>query len=83
MYRVNWLRAKARRDRWNEEVVLLRYEMDWCRNFFKGKLNEWKGLADASILPGHRCYALSRSEMWELLDSHATTVFSSLPNFES
>ncbi|KAG2094376.1 uncharacterized protein F5147DRAFT_763866 [Suillus discolor] len=28
-YRVHWLRAKALRDRWREEMILVKLEMDW------------------------------------------------------
>ncbi|KAF8833168.1 hypothetical protein BDN67DRAFT_873472, partial [Paxillus ammoniavirescens] len=33
-YRVHWLWSKALRDRWEEEVELIRSEANWTRNFF-------------------------------------------------
>ncbi|KIK71983.1 hypothetical protein PAXRUDRAFT_800527, partial [Paxillus rubicundulus Ve08.2h10] len=33
-YRGHWLRAKALKDRWEEEVELLRAEGKWTINFF-------------------------------------------------
>ncbi|KAG1782823.1 hypothetical protein EV702DRAFT_950816, partial [Suillus placidus] len=36
-YRVHWLRAKALRDRWREELILVKLEMDWTHNFFLWK----------------------------------------------
>ncbi|KAG1848922.1 hypothetical protein DFJ58DRAFT_662698 [Suillus subalutaceus] len=35
VYRVNWLWTKALRDRWNEEVIIVKHEMQWSINFFK------------------------------------------------
>ncbi|KAI6010227.1 hypothetical protein EDC04DRAFT_2522884, partial [Pisolithus marmoratus] len=33
-YRINWLKARARRDRWKEEVSLVRHEMLWTGLWF-------------------------------------------------
>jgi hypothetical protein len=41
VYRVHWLKAKARRDRWAEEVTLLVNEMDWTLGFFEHRASEW------------------------------------------
>ncbi|KAG1828050.1 hypothetical protein DFJ58DRAFT_672439, partial [Suillus subalutaceus] len=40
-YRVHWLRAKALRDRWKEEMMLVQLEMDWTCNFFLWKATQW------------------------------------------
>ncbi|KIM71052.1 hypothetical protein PILCRDRAFT_33210, partial [Piloderma croceum F 1598] len=39
-YRVHWLKAKAWRDRWAEEVTLLVNEMDWTLGFFEHRASE-------------------------------------------
>ncbi|KAG1843164.1 hypothetical protein DFJ58DRAFT_665500 [Suillus subalutaceus] len=41
VYRVHWLRAKALRDRWKEEMMLVQLEMDWTCNFFLWKATQW------------------------------------------
>ena len=41
VYRVHWLRAKARKDRWNEEMILLKSETGWVCAFFTSKVDEW------------------------------------------
>ncbi|EAU83280.2 hypothetical protein CC1G_13152 [Coprinopsis cinerea okayama7 len=76
LYRVNWLRAKARLDRWKEEHVLLRSEMDWVINFFtmrEQRCLSWAGLT--SQQPGHSAYAFRQAEMWRLLASDAKMSF--------
>ena len=35
VYRVNWLRAKARFDRWDEEDEIVRSEMRWTLLYFE------------------------------------------------
>ncbi len=46
VYRVHWLKAKARRDRWQEEHVLVLSEMKWTVLFYQNKASVWKGRAD-------------------------------------
>ncbi|KAG2030278.1 hypothetical protein BDR03DRAFT_878696, partial [Suillus americanus] len=38
---VHWLRAKALRDRWKEEILLVQLEMDWTCNYFLWKASQW------------------------------------------
>ncbi|KAG1804027.1 hypothetical protein EV424DRAFT_1474522 [Suillus variegatus] len=71
-YRVHWLRAKALRDRWREEMILVKLEMDWTCKFF---LNHWR-----NDLPGHGCYAGRQSQMYSLLAQDAQAAFQDLQN---
>jgi hypothetical protein len=48
VYRVHWLKAKARRDRWSEESTLLSFEMDWVLNYFQTQAARWHGRATAA-----------------------------------
>jgi|SRR5882762_1463574 len=48
VYRVHWLKAKARRDRWREEQTLLASEMQWTELFFRYRASLWKALAAES-----------------------------------
>ena len=74
VYRINWLRKKARMDRWNEECTLLRSEMDWTRNFFKFKMTEWQRRAEETD-HGKQCYAYRQMEMWDHLYGQASEAF--------
>ena len=67
VYRVNWLRAKARVDRWEEEVKLVQHEMQWTVKWFENQHHIWGGRAEASMDKGevgHASYAWKQQEMW-------------------
>ncbi|KAG1737441.1 hypothetical protein EDB19DRAFT_1636995 [Suillus lakei] len=40
-YHVHWLHAKALKDWWEEEHLLVWHEMNWSCNFFMHKAEEW------------------------------------------
>jgi hypothetical protein len=48
VYRVHWLKAKSRRDRWREEHIILASEMQWTELFFRHRASCWKTLAAES-----------------------------------
>lgn len=77
VYRVHWLRARARSQRWAEEVTLTTNEMEWIPRFFISKSREWKkyigdntGLGD-----GHIAYAERQSAMWQDMGEQARMQF--------
>lgn len=77
--RVNWLRAKARFDRWEEEVKLVTNEMRWTGLWFDYQHNVWAGRAEGSSqqgLKGHSCYAWKQAGMWEKLARDGREIFS-------
>ena len=74
VYRINWLRARAKKMRWEEEVALIRKEMDWTVAFFLNSAETWKRLATSSS-GGPRCYADKKSDMFRGLALHAETAF--------
>ncbi|KAG1837563.1 hypothetical protein DFJ58DRAFT_846405 [Suillus subalutaceus] len=77
-YRVNWLRTKALCDRWNEEVILVKHEMQWSINFFNHKAKQWLGHKDNAVstgLTGHACYAARQSQIYHQLAAHAADSF--------
>ncbi|KAG1721118.1 hypothetical protein EDB19DRAFT_2029710 [Suillus lakei] len=77
-YWVNWLWTKALRDRWNEEVMLVKHEMQWSINFFKHRAKQWLGhMRDATSagLTGHTCYAARQSHIYDQLAAHAEDSF--------
>ena len=65
VYRVNWLRAKARKERWEEEMELVAREMDWTVNCFEHYEAIWKGRAEAAESAGKGAYAWKQGSMWE------------------
>jgi hypothetical protein len=69
VYRVNWLRAKARYDRWNEELSIVQHEMKWTILWFKHQMEEWKNRLKRSAeerKPGHIAYAEKQVAMWKM-----------------
>ena len=68
VYRVSWLRAKARFNRWEEEVELLEHELKWTMLWFDHQKTLWAKRADESeqmVLQGHACYAWKQVQLWE------------------
>ncbi|KAK7696208.1 hypothetical protein QCA50_000861 [Cerrena zonata] len=63
MLRVNWLRAKSRRDRWREEKILLRSEIDWTRIFYQRQVDLWIDRS-ADVSRGAHCHALRQADTW-------------------
>lgn len=65
VYRVNWLRAKARKERWEEEMELVSREMDWTVNSFEYCGKAWKKRADMAEGAGKVAYAWKQWSMWQ------------------
>lgn len=40
--RIHWLRARAQRMRWQEEVTLTGYEMQWTVRYFQHMSRKWE-----------------------------------------
>jgi hypothetical protein len=67
VYRVNWLRAKARVDRWQEELILVKHEMQWTVLWFENQANLWRERSERvdGIFPtGHQAYAKKQQKLW-------------------
>jgi len=67
VYRINWLRAKARVDRWVEERTLVKHEMKWTILWFEYQANIWGGhlkREDANLPLGHKAYAAKQNKLW-------------------
>ena len=80
VYRVNWLRAKARHARWSEELQIVQKEMDWTCRSFQHLHQLWKSQADKYKdqleKKGHHSYALKQAAMWEEWRVKANLSFS-------
>lgn len=82
VYRVHWLKARARRDRCQEEVAIVRREMDSvCRAFHHWE-NEWQERARTSAVvdpdalhAGQAAYACRLSHMWSVMAKDAQLRF--------
>lgn len=80
VYRVNWLRAKCRRDRWAEELVLATSELEWTKLYHQNRARAWRERArlagsENDVL---RFYALRQAKTWELLQSQASNALTSI-----
>jgi hypothetical protein len=76
--RVNWLRAKARNKRWEEEGLILKHEMIWTQQWFEHHKQKWeKRMEDAKRASrmGHHAYAAKQVRIWLRFGEHARTEF--------
>ena len=65
VYHVNWLKAKARID---EELTLVKYEMQWTTLWFQNKAKIWEERSkrkDGKLPLGHRSYAAKQQKLWK------------------
>ncbi|PCH42722.1 hypothetical protein WOLCODRAFT_30855, partial [Wolfiporia cocos MD-104 SS10] len=64
LQRVNWLRTKARNDRWKEEHAIVLAEMNWTVRYFEKRARDWQEIADGTAQRGAEAYALRQQAMW-------------------
>ena len=78
VYRVNWLRAKARYDRWEEELMMVVHEMEWTTLWFKHEEESWKRRAEVSEEVGNlgkSAYGWKQVKMWKEFRKEAVKAF--------
>jgi hypothetical protein len=80
VYRVNWLRAKARYIRWEEEHNVVRHEMEWTVKYFQHREQQWEerrcAVSDERIAAGGlRCYAAKQAGLWRKFAESAKVRF--------
>jgi hypothetical protein len=81
VYRVHWLRAKAQKTRWVEELQCLQVEMGSAVRFFQYQEKFWqdkKELIEPKLQPGHAAWAARQSAMWHSLAMQADSRFNDL-----
>lgn len=67
---------RALKNRWEEEYLLLNYEMQWTVRFFKKKAEQWKVGADTlNISSGARAYALRQESHWNVMAITSDRIF--------
>ncbi|KAA1479889.1 hypothetical protein DENSPDRAFT_789644, partial [Dentipellis sp. KUC8613] len=77
-YRVQWLRCKARRDRWQEEYIRVLTEMQAFVLYCQHHARQWKARQERSDQLGelgHASYAAGRVAMWTDMGEEAKTFF--------
>ncbi|KAI5999723.1 hypothetical protein EDC04DRAFT_2612161 [Pisolithus marmoratus] len=74
-YRINWLKARARRDRWKEEVSLVRHEMLWTGLWFEYHKKMWEQRALQLTEPGKEAYSHKQMGLWSDFASKARLMF--------
>lgn len=74
--RVHFLRARALKKRWDEERILLNYEMQWTVRFFENKSGKWKiGANTQGISSGAKAYALRQQARWKGMALNSDRIF--------
>jgi hypothetical protein len=74
--RVHFLRARALKNRWEEEHILLNYEMQWTVRFFKNKAEKWKVASHyPDITRGAKAYALRQEFRWKQMAINSDSIF--------
>lgn len=72
--RVNWIRAKERRDRWKEELSVTQHEMVWVLLWLQHRSRMWTKhaeAADAQLAP----YAHRQAANWKRVQEVSHTMF--------
>jgi len=70
VYRVHWLRAKAKQDRWSEEMELITAEQGWTHTFFRNRADCWEEKTSEASLASDgslACYAARQYDMYNKL----------------
>jgi hypothetical protein len=74
--RVHWIRARAQKNRWAEELLLVKYEMQWTTKSFLHKAREWQDKFDEpNTDPGPKAYAARQSAQWRYIALDADRLF--------
>ncbi|KAH8073397.1 hypothetical protein BXZ70DRAFT_902893 [Cristinia sonorae] len=76
LFRVNFLRARARAARASEECTLLQHEMDWTKCYLENEVEIWRSrVSKDSSSPGRNAYAMRQVSQWlDLVDAASNGV---------
>ncbi|KAF9555065.1 hypothetical protein CPC08DRAFT_643398, partial [Agrocybe pediades] len=75
-YRVHWLRARAEKDRWQEELQLTRHEMEWTTRFYMHMAQVWaQHRNNCREKPGFTAYAEQQIALWNDLGHIVENLF--------
>ena len=70
-----WLRAYARKTRWDEELELVPFEMECTIRFFERKAADWGLWVELGTTEGHTAVAHRQVALWQTLKDHASAAF--------
>ena len=73
--RVSWLKARARYERWREELDMVRREMLWVAIWFQHQQKEWERREREATEPGHKAYAAKQQSLWASFKRNAEVNF--------
>lgn len=76
--RVSWFKARARYERWREELQMVKHEMFWTTLWFKHHVSEWERRRNGAQNAGHRAYAARQKNIWEKFRKRAEESFGTL-----
>jgi hypothetical protein len=72
------LRAKARHQRWKEEITIVENEMVWMQLWFKHQIQVWEEreeVARLNLSHGHKVYAAKQVWVWKFFLHDAKISF--------
>jgi hypothetical protein len=75
------LRAKARHQRWKEEITILENEMIWAQLWFQHQMQVWQErqkVAANGLSDGHKVYAAKQVWVWKTFLDDARKSFKSV-----
>jgi hypothetical protein len=78
---INWLCARARHQRWEEEIVIVKHEMVWTQLWFGHQVQMWetrRSNAFFAMSKGHEVYAAKQVWVWNQFLNDAKKCFSTL-----
>lgn len=81
MYRVRWLRARSRVDRWQEEVAFITSEMIWYVNFMAHQ--EGQAMKRATRGGGLSAFELRQADMWRRYGLQGKIAFGDAPGISA
>ena len=77
--RIHWLRACAQKHRWDEESILVEYEMQWTVQYFLDKICVWDEHRQNALVDkkhGAAAYVAQKSATWSEMVQNADRTFS-------
>jgi len=75
VHRVGWLKARARYERWKEELQIVKQEMVWTILWFKHYEQEWERRYKTYHKPGLKAYAAKQKNVWKRFREKAEKRF--------
>ena len=73
---IHFLQLRALKSRWEEEHVLLKYEMQWTVLYFLNEAEKWKiGGNSESIAVDAKAYALRQEARWRMMALNSDNTF--------